>query len=135
MDFVHSLLFFSKKCRNISWPESRCQCHAKSYNCRRKFPHHKPWAWKALISVNVEDGILVQDGKARTARGLTGLENYSPPAMQQMTIPLVSQRVSDSMETQEVHPTIQDNIDKNNSSTWRCETGMRKSIGGGLDKQ
>ena len=24
-----------------------------------KFPHHQPWAWKALISVNVEDGIVV----------------------------------------------------------------------------
>ena len=24
-----------------------------------KFPHHKPRAWKALISVNVEDGIVV----------------------------------------------------------------------------
>ena len=25
------------------------------------FPHHRPFAWKALISVNLEDGILVQD--------------------------------------------------------------------------
>ena len=24
-------------------------------------PHHPPLAWKAMISVNVEDGILVQD--------------------------------------------------------------------------
>ena len=52
------------------------------------------------------------------------------PAMQPMTISLVSQRVSDSMGTQEVHPTRQDKLDKHNSSTWRCDTGMRKSIGG-----
>ena len=54
--------------------------------------------------------------------------------MQPLTISLVSQRVSDSMETQEVHPTRQDKLDKHNSSTCRCDTGMRKSIGG-HDKQ
>ena len=50
--------------------------------------------------------------------------------MQPMTISLVSQRVSGPMGTQEVHPTRQDKLAKHNSSTWRCDTGMRKSMEG-----
>ena len=98
------------------------QCHAKSYNCRRTFPHHKPWEWKALISVNVEDGILVQDGKARTAKGLTCLENYSPQRCNQWTIHWCRCGFRTPWEHKKRTQPDKKTIAKNSSSTLSCES-------------
>ena len=94
------------------------------------FPHHNPWAWKTLNSVNFGDGILVRDCRRQHQEPQQVFKITAPSNRNNVHFICVVAGFGSHVDPRSA-PTRQDKIHKNNSSTWRWETHRRNSIGEG----
>ena len=97
---------------------------------KNEFPHHQPLGWKALISINLGDGILVQDCRRQHQEPQQVFKITAPSNRNNVHFICVVAGFGSHVDPRSA-PTRQDKSHKNNSSTWRWETDRRNSIGEG----
>ena len=85
---------------------------------QNEFPHHQPWAWKALISMNFGNGILVQDCGRQHQEPQQVLKTTAPTNRTNVHFICVVAGFGFHVDPRSA-PTRQDKTQKNNSSTWR----------------